>query len=174
VLVLSCVALTLVVPPARAADPPTEVQPPGRDPVTLPATSPARELVLGLRGDVTLNLVQIPPGGFLMGTSDEQRKAITQVLAAAGLAEDKSAEFFRDESPRHEVTIRKAFHMGITHVTVDQFAAFAMDSGHKTAAEKAGWSLNIQIGQGRIQGRRVEGASWRFKNVPKQNVFAGL
>lgn len=110
---------------------------------------------------VQLKLAPIPPGKFLMGSSDEQRKAIIKALADAGLAEARAAEFVKDESPQHEVTISKPFHMGITHVTVDQFAAFVKDTGYKTAAERAGGSFNIDIGQGKLQARPVRGASWR-------------
>ena len=49
---------------------------------------------------------------------------------------------FRGENLRdevlHEVTIRKPFCMGATHVTVDQFAVFAKETGYVSDAEKKG------------------------------------
>ena len=62
---------------------------------------------------------------------------------------------------QHEVTINKAFYMGITHVTVDQFAAFVKDSGYKTEAEKDGYSVCAEILDGKIGFGRVDGCSWR-------------
>ena len=77
----------------------------------------AKVLTLDLGDKLTLKLVQIPAGKFLMGSPETEKD--------------------RDqEETQHEVTISKPFYMGITHVTVDQFAAFVKDSGYKTDAEK--------------------------------------
>ncbi len=77
----------------------------------------SKELKLDLGDNVALKLVRIPAGKFLMGSPEtEKNHQIDEV--------------------QHEVTISKPFFMGVTHVTVDQFAAFAKDSGYKTDAEK--------------------------------------
>jgi formylglycine-generating enzyme required for sulfatase activity len=51
--------------------------------------------------------------------------------------------------------------MGVTHVTVDQFAAFVKDSGYMTNAEKDGWSPGIEIKDGKLDFKVVDGCSWR-------------
>ena len=102
----------------------------------------AKELTLDLGNKVMLKLVQIPAGKFLMGSPDGEK--------------DRN----KDEV-QHEVTISKPFYMGVTHVTVDQFAAFVKDSGHKTDAEKDGWSIGLEIKDGTIDIKKVDGCSWR-------------
>jgi len=70
------------------------------------------ELTLDLGNQVTMKLVKIPAGKFLMGSpaSDEDRAD--------------------DEGPQHEVTISKPFFMGVHEVTVAQFDQFVKDSGY--------------------------------------------
>ena len=114
-----------------------------------PATQPAKELTLDLGNKVTLKLVQIPAGKFTMGSPDDEKKAAVKEAVAAGIPEAQATDAFKDEV-QHEVTISKPFYMGVTHVTVDQFAAFVKDSGYKTDAEKAGWSIGFEIKDGKI------------------------
>ena len=59
------------------------------------------------------------------------------------------------------MTISKPFYMGVTHVTVDQFAAFVKDSGYKTDAEKDGWSVGFEIKDGKFVRQKMDGCSWR-------------
>lgn len=97
------------------------------------------ELSLDLGNRVTMKLVLIPAGKFVMGSPKE--------------------EFGRTiyEGPQREVTISKAFHMGAYEVTRGQFAQFASDSGYKTDAEKDDASL---IWDGN-KWATVKGASWK-------------
>ena len=107
-----------------------------------PATQPAKELTLDLGDGVSLKLVQIPAGKFLMGSPETEK--------------DRN----KDET-QHEVTISKPFYLGITHVTVDQFAAFVKDSGYKTDAEKKGRSVGFEIKDGNAVFGWMNGCSWR-------------
>jgi formylglycine-generating enzyme required for sulfatase activity len=101
-----------------------------------------KELTLDLGDKVTLKLVQIPAGKFVMGSPETEKD--------------------RDKiEVQHEVTISKPFYMGVTHVTVDQFAAFVKDSGYKTDAEKDGWSGGLEIKDGKLGIKNVNGCSWR-------------
>jgi len=120
----------------------------------------AKELTLDLGDKVTLKLVQIPAGKFTMGSPDEEKKTAVKEAVAAGVPEAKATDAFKDEV-QHEVTIGKPFYMGITHVTVDQFAAFVKDSGYKTDAEKDGWAIGFDIKDGKIDFKSVDGCSWR-------------
>jgi len=125
-----------------------------------PSTQPAKELTLDLGDKVTLKLVQVPAGKFTMGSPEAEKKAAVKEAVAAGNSEKDATDVFKDEV-QHEVTISKPFYMGITHVTVDQFAAFVKDSGYKTDAEKAGWSVGFEIKDGKIDWKKVDGCSWR-------------
>ncbi|MCX5683322.1 MAG: SUMF1/EgtB/PvdO family nonheme iron enzyme, partial [Planctomycetota bacterium] len=99
-------------------------------------------LTLDLGGGATMKLVLIPAGKFLMGSPATEK--------------DRS----KDEV-QHEVMIGKPFYMGITSVTVDQFAAFVKDSGYKTDAEKDGFSVVFEIKDGTSMKKEVDGCSWR-------------
>lgn len=103
----------------------------------LPAKS---ELALG--NGVSLPLVLVPAGTFRMGSpiAEKEREA--------------------DETP-HQVTLTRAFYLGATHVTVDQFAAFVRDSGYTTDGERAGQSTDFSISDGRFQFLRDRSGSWR-------------
>jgi len=127
-------------------------QPP-RTTADQPVTAPRRELTLDLGEGLTLKLVEIPAGTFLMGS----KFSVEEVARRYG----GKAEGYEDEHPRHEVTLSKPFYMGVTPVTVDQFAAFVADSGYRTDAEKEGWSIGVEIKDGKIGGKRVDGCSWR-------------
>jgi formylglycine-generating enzyme required for sulfatase activity len=61
------------------------------------------ELVLDLGGEVTIQLVRIPPGEFMMGSPDSEAKRSPC------------------EGPKHRVRIRHAFYMGKYEVTQGQW-----------------------------------------------------
>ena len=92
-----------------------------------------KELTLDLGDKVTLKLVRIPAGKFLMGSPETEKDRSTDEV-------------------QHEVTISKPFYMGVTHVTVDQYAAFAEGTGegYKTDAEEEGNSAGIEIKAGKL------------------------
>ncbi len=106
------------------------------------SVSGTKELTLDLGNKVTMKLVQIPAGKFLMGSPETEKVR-------------------ENNEVQHAVTISKPFYMGITHVTVDQFAEFVKDSGYKSDAEKEGWSLGIEIKDGKFNLKKVNGCSWR-------------
>jgi sulfatase modifying factor 1 len=65
-----------------------------------------------------MNMVQIAPGQFSMGSPDNDPDANA------------------DEKPMHQVTITKGFHLSMFTVTVGQFRSFLMDTGYKTEYER--------------------------------------
>ena len=111
---------------------------------TQPATrsAAARELVLDLGNNLTLRLVQIPAGKFLMGSPGAEKGR-------------------NGNETQHEVTISNPFYLGATHVTVDQFAAFVKSSGYKTDAEKDGGSAGVGLSNGQLVRMKMPGCSWR-------------
>jgi formylglycine-generating enzyme required for sulfatase activity len=108
-----------------------------------PQTRDERGLSLELGNKVSMNFALIPAGTFMMGSPE---------------SEDKRRP---DEGPQHEVTISQPFYIGVTHVTVDQFAEFVKDSGYTTDAEKEGVSEGFNIKDGQLGIEQISGLSWR-------------
>ncbi len=102
-----------------------------------------KNIILALGDNINMRLVLIPAGKFLMGSPDDEK------------------DRFGEEGPRREVTIAKPFYMGVTHVTVGQFAAFVKESGYTTEAEKAGWTMGVEIKDGKHSYKKIDGCSWR-------------
>jgi len=68
---------------------------PSISPATKPSTQPAKELTIDLGNKVTMKLVLIPSGKFMMGSLED--------------------------GPQREVTISKSYHMGMYDVTQEQY-----------------------------------------------------
>jgi formylglycine-generating enzyme required for sulfatase activity len=66
-------------------------------------------------------MVSIPPGSFMMGSTDEEVQAAYQ--NASCLGERAKLGWFTGEKPRHRVTIRDGFSMGKYEVTQGQWQA---------------------------------------------------
>ena len=67
-------------------------------------------------------MVALPPGNFLMGTSKEDRKFA-------------DAYTIQSELPQHEVSIGYSFAIGRHEVTVAEFAAYVSETGARTGGE---------------------------------------
>ncbi|MCY2926915.1 MAG: formylglycine-generating enzyme family protein [Planctomycetota bacterium] len=67
--------------------------------------APAKELTLDLGNEVTLKVVLVPAGKFLMGSPEGEK--------------DRNP----DEGPQHEVTLSKPFYVGVCEVTQLQYQA---------------------------------------------------
>jgi formylglycine-generating enzyme len=107
------------------------------------------ELTLKLNDKVTLKATFIPAGKFIMGSPETENSR------------------GKDET-QHEVTLGRFFFMGVTQVTVDQFAAFVKESGYTTDAEKAGWSFGFEIRDGQLDVMKMDGLSWRNPGFEQQ------
>jgi formylglycine-generating enzyme required for sulfatase activity len=92
----------------------------GDAPVGAASPSGRDQLDLTLDNGVVMKFARIPAGKFMMGSPATE-------AGRSGLDE-----------PLHEVTISKPFWLGVTHVTVAQFAVFAQKTGYKTDAEQEG------------------------------------
>lgn len=107
----------------------------------------------------------LPGGEFLMGNEGDY-----------GFAAD-------GEGPVHAVKVAP-FHIDATCVTNEQFNAFVNATGHKTEAERFGWSF-VFVGhltpaqqmtavRSRVLGSewwcRVDGATWRHPEGPGSNI----
>ena len=88
-------------------------------------------------------MILIPPGEFLMGSSDEQITAAIkdeELESSAKTTGDTTQRqnVLSTEQPRHRVVLTKPFRMSVTEVTVGQFKKFAAAVGYQSKAEKPG------------------------------------
>jgi formylglycine-generating enzyme required for sulfatase activity len=91
---------------------------------TQPSTQPAKELTLDLGNKVTMKLILIPPGKFMMGSPEGERLKAAEELKRVLKLDEPVAEIVKwmaDEGPQHEVTITKPFYMGVYEVTQEQY-----------------------------------------------------
>ncbi|RPH82561.1 MAG: hypothetical protein EHM77_03055 [Planctomycetaceae bacterium] len=85
-------------------------------------------------GATALEVVYLPPGEFLMGSTPEERDWATGIEGGAtpGTTREKP------EGDPRLTRIKDGLWMGRTEVTVDQFRRFVEESGYLTDAEKPG------------------------------------
>ena len=93
---------------------------------------PPKALTLDLGNKVTMKLVLIPAGRFLMGSPDDENGRT------------------KAEGPQHEVTISKPFYMGIYDVTQEQFEQVigknpSHFTGAKNPVETVSWDDAVEF-----------------------------
>ena len=88
---------------------------------------------------VGTKMILIPPGEFLMGSSDAQVDVIMK--QAEGTEAAARSSLIRSlETPQHRAVVTRPFRLGRTEVTVAEFRAFVTDTGYVTDAERFGSS----------------------------------
>jgi len=92
----------------------------------------------------------IPPGEFLMGSSEEEIQKLLEEAKVKKL-DDLYAERIPPEGPQHKITLTQPFGLAIHEVTRGQFRQFVEATGYKTDAEKDG-----KGGSGYKDGQRVQ------------------
>jgi formylglycine-generating enzyme required for sulfatase activity/serine/threonine protein kinase len=85
---------------------------------------------------VGAKMILIPPGEFMMGSTDEQVEAALKVADELKADQPTKDRIQKSERPQHKVVITKPFLIGATEVTVGQFKKFSA-TGYQTTAEKA-------------------------------------
>lgn len=84
-------------------------------------------------------MILIPPGEFLMGSTDDEIAEGLKLADALNLpAEAFERTRISEEKPQHAVTITRPFCMAATEVTVAQFREFVTSSKYVTQAEQFG------------------------------------
>jgi sulfatase modifying factor 1 len=94
---------------------------------------------LDLGNDVSLELVYIPPGKFLMGSTPEEKNWATGI---EGGAQPGTVRETYEGEPR-SMRVSKGFWMGRTEVTRGQFRRFVEETGYVTDAEKPGGMTQV-------------------------------
>ena len=83
--------------------------------------------------EVQLEVLYIPPGDFMMGSTPEEKIWATGIEGGAQAGTQR--ESFEGQTPR-AMKVSQAFWMGRTEVTVGQFRRFVEETGYITDAEK--------------------------------------
>lgn len=141
-----------------------------------PARGTAKQVDLG--GGVSLEVVYIPPGEFLMGSTPEERAWATGIEGGAtpGTSREKP------EGDPRPMRVKHGFWMGRTEVSVGQFRRFVEESGYVTDAEKPGgwtqcfdpeWDGYHFTTEVVHPWKRMPGKSWRDPNwaFPNEDVY---
>lgn len=142
-----------------------------------PVKGAARSIALGT--GVELEMVYIPPGKFMMGSTPEEKAwAVSEEGGASFSSGGGTREGFEGE-PR-PMQVNEGFWMGRTEVTVQQFRKFADETGFVTDAEKPGGKSQCFNPKWRPENRTgempwlpMEDKSWRdpIHGVAEQDEF---
>lgn len=108
-----------------------------------------------LMTSIGMELVSIPPGEFMLGSTPEERE---WAMSPRNGGSRELMVRVEGEQPRKAV-IRQGFWLGRTEVTVGQWKQFVKATGYETDGEKAGVSF-AQKG-GNTWSSHVEGANWK-------------
>ncbi len=83
-------------------------------------------------------MVLIPPGEFLMGSTDAQVTAALEMAKQLEVDENTQKRIRETERPQHPMTIAEPFLLAATEVTIAQFRKFVEETGYRTQAEVLG------------------------------------
>lgn len=132
-----------------------------------------------LDGGVELEMVYIPPGKFIMGSSAEEKAWAVSDEGGASFSSGGGTREGYEGEPR-SMQVKDGFWMGRTEVTVGQFRRFVDETGFVTDAEKPGGETQCFNPEWRPEDRTdvrswlsMEDKSWRDPNhgVAEQDDF---
>ncbi|MFC1596576.1 SUMF1/EgtB/PvdO family nonheme iron enzyme [Planctomycetota bacterium] len=112
------------------------------------------------KNSIGMQMVLIPPGEFLMGSTEEEIEELLKEGEEEGWLNRDLANRISSEGPQHTARISKPFRLAATEVTVGQFKEFVQSTEYETEAEKDG-----QGGRGFVE---VAGV-WTWEQKPDFN-----
>ena len=83
-------------------------------------------------------MILIPPGEFMMGSTDAQVEATLDVAAELKIDQRTQDRIRTQERPQHRMVLKEPFLMAETEVTIAQFRKFVDATGYLTQAEVLG------------------------------------
>ncbi len=83
-------------------------------------------------------MVLIPPGEFLMGSSDEQIEVALKMAAELKIDQRTQDRIRNQERPQHRMRLAGPYLLAATEVTIAQFRTFVAATGYQTEAEVLG------------------------------------
>ncbi len=108
-----------------------------------------------------MKMVLIPPGEFLMGSTDEQVEAALKAAEEIKAYQGTKDRIEKAERPQHRVVITKLFLMSATEVSVGEFNKFADASKYVTEAEQYGFGNSSEKVLSDKIGEKDRGLSWK-------------
>ena len=92
-----------------------------------------------------MKLVLIPPGEFMMGSTQEEIEMMVETITAEqpSSKKDRSLRRYSPEVPKHRVTISRPFLMAATELTIGQFRKFVDATKFVTEAEQDGGGVRF-------------------------------
>jgi len=126
-------------------------------------TAAEKTKLVDLGGGATLELVGIPAGEFMMGSTPAEKAWATGV--EGGALPGTSRESYEGDQPRL-MRVKDAFWMGRTEVSVGQFRRFVEATGFVTDAEKPG-------GETAVFNPQWDGYHWTTTAVHPWKSMAG-
>lgn len=94
-----------------------------------------KPLVVHLGGNISIELMNIPPGEFMMGSTAAERAWATGIEGGATPGTER--ESYEGDQPRR-MRVKDRFWMSRTEISVGQFRRFVEETGYVSDAEKPG------------------------------------
>lgn len=91
--------------------------------VLLGCSDDRRVMSLPLGDGVSIGVVRVPAGEFLMGSTSVEREGVAEYLRATGAAPEGIVAYLAKEAPAHKVAVTQPLYIGICEVTQRQFQA---------------------------------------------------
>ncbi|MBI1346253.1 SUMF1/EgtB/PvdO family nonheme iron enzyme [bacterium] len=115
---------------------------------------------------VGMKMILIPPGEFLMGSTDAQVATALAMIDANQKADGRITGRIEAERPQHKVILTKPWQMSATEVTVGQFRKFIEVAKYVTETEESGFGNAASRTADASSTEDKKGMSWHSPGYP--------